>query len=103
MNITEEVLLDIGFINKGTIDNETRQLYEIYIDGIGFLALITDIDSDIHYLYFHKDKDDKNFNIISRVTSLSKLVEAMSQSIKIESIKLGKKLKQEEFKTVLGI
>lgn len=103
MNITEQLLLDMGFTNEGTIDNENKQWYTLYVDMIGFISLTNEKESKVFYSYFHKNKEDNHFNIVNRIEKLNELIETITRVTKIESIKVGEELKQKEFKKVLGL
>jgi dimeric dUTPase (all-alpha-NTP-PPase superfamily) len=88
MNITEQLLLEMGFTNEGTIDNENKQWYTLYVDMVGFISLTNEKESKIYHSYFHKNKDDSQFNIVNRIEKLSELIETITRVTKFESIKL---------------
>lgn len=99
MNLSKEIIIGLGFEEVRT---NGYYMYRYCTNGIEPLYLEKVHNEKEFYMIYTKDKDN-NFKEYGHCDSLANLFAAMMKVNHIESIKLGKELKQKEIKSMLGL
>lgn len=101
MDLNKEILIGVGF--KETKVNNF-EVYEYSANGIGALYLEKAHKQKEFYMIYKKDeKQDDNLKECGHCEDLASLFDVMMKINHIDSMNLGKELKQQEIKSVLGL
>lgn len=98
MNLSKEIIMGLGF--EETVMNGF-DMYKYSANIIRTLYLEKTSKEKEFYIIYKKDENYK-MKEYGQCETLSGLVEIMMKINNIDSIKLGKKLKQQEIKSILG-
>lgn len=99
MNLSKEILIGLGL-------EETKvngyDMFKYSANGIGALYL-EKASNDKEFCMIYKIDNNENIKECGHCEDLASLFEVMMKINHIDSLKLGKELKQQEIKSVLGL
>lgn len=99
MNLSKEILIGLGFKE---VKENNYDMYKYCIDGIEPLYLEKASKEKEFYMVYKKNEED-DFTECDHCHDLSSLFEVLMKINHMDSMELGKELKQQEFRSVLRI